>query len=713
MVPRMEGWITMWQVAWYRVWRLDHYVARFALVTRRPDSVLSSLAPLRLLVPPLRLFSAVMWEVARQQRTSHFGTLEDFVSLVTDAVPELLSGQQKSLLLLALRARMTQEVLSGDATADPDAVRHHVERVHAVSMETNSSVLKQWASSLLTLCQAVQETPEARKHLLQALLDQDFTAALEGLLCHFLSRLDQSFPVPDFKQAAVWLSAPSAGMEECLQEMDSNREELRDLLSNQTYRLGHAPSPGCSVAEATLGSSVAEATLVCSVAEVTLGSSVAEATLGSSVAEATLVCSVAEVTLGASVAEATLGCYVAEATLVCSVAEETLGSSVAEATLGSSVAVETLGSSVAEVTLGCSVAEEIQGCSDAEETIGFSAGEDHLLTTWSRPGLPPHSPASKPLIQSEPAARQNLKQDDCDSTGSGKESYTEIGQSHTPTKQLTIALKRCDQRLSDSDCCDEDRPESAGGAVSPSGALLPSAPLSHQTDHNNQRLAHKCPQCGQCFIYRSEVLRHLRAAQGCRGPPPRPQVYLSCFQCARSFQTDAALKAHVQEHRCPHQCPLCGKRFRVQATLSAHQEAHASTRRRGSGRHRTAPPRPPQPPLPASASASPPTPLCCPACGQTFATQTELFRHQQTHPAADGAFKCHVWEKPFSCPQCGKSFIRRSTLKTHVLTHSARRPHACSYCHKSYASKNHLNRHVRTHKTSCPPPDPQDLVPTS
>uniref|UniRef100_A0A8C5BQ04 TERF1-interacting nuclear factor 2 N-terminal domain-containing protein n=1 Tax=Gadus morhua TaxID=8049 RepID=A0A8C5BQ04_GADMO len=102
-----------------------------------------------LLVPPLRLFSAVMWEVARQQRTSHFGMLEDFISLVTDAIPELLTGQQKSLLLLGLRAKVFMELcsnvnkilghhylLSGEVADTPGAVRHHMERIHAVSLET-------------------------------------------------------------------------------------------------------------------------------------------------------------------------------------------------------------------------------------------------------------------------------------------------------------------------------------------------------------------------------------------------------------------------------------------------------------------------------------------------------------------------------------------------------------------------------------------------
>lgn len=38
--------------------------------------------------------------------------LQDFVALVTEAVPQLLTDRQRSLLLLALRAKVTSFILS-------------------------------------------------------------------------------------------------------------------------------------------------------------------------------------------------------------------------------------------------------------------------------------------------------------------------------------------------------------------------------------------------------------------------------------------------------------------------------------------------------------------------------------------------------------------------------------------------------------------------
>lgn len=64
------------------------------------------LSSLRLLIPPLRLLTAAMWQVARRQGMKNLVMLEDFVSLVTETVPQFLTERQKSLLLLALRAKV-------------------------------------------------------------------------------------------------------------------------------------------------------------------------------------------------------------------------------------------------------------------------------------------------------------------------------------------------------------------------------------------------------------------------------------------------------------------------------------------------------------------------------------------------------------------------------------------------------------------------------
>lgn len=61
----------------------------------------------RLLAPPLQLFSAAVWQVVQQGLVDHYGMLEEFVTMVTELVPELMSYSQRAQLILGLRARVS------------------------------------------------------------------------------------------------------------------------------------------------------------------------------------------------------------------------------------------------------------------------------------------------------------------------------------------------------------------------------------------------------------------------------------------------------------------------------------------------------------------------------------------------------------------------------------------------------------------------------
>lgn len=64
------------------------------------------LSTLQLLVPPIRLLSAAIWQTLEQKAVADYGMLEEFVSMVTDIVPELLTACQRAQLILGLRARV-------------------------------------------------------------------------------------------------------------------------------------------------------------------------------------------------------------------------------------------------------------------------------------------------------------------------------------------------------------------------------------------------------------------------------------------------------------------------------------------------------------------------------------------------------------------------------------------------------------------------------
>lgn len=62
---------------------------------------------LRLLAPPLQLLSAAVWQVVQRGLVDHYGMLEEFVTMVTELVPELMSYSQRAQLILGLRARVS------------------------------------------------------------------------------------------------------------------------------------------------------------------------------------------------------------------------------------------------------------------------------------------------------------------------------------------------------------------------------------------------------------------------------------------------------------------------------------------------------------------------------------------------------------------------------------------------------------------------------
>lgn len=64
------------------------------------------LASLRLMASPLQLTYSYMWQVIRQKNVRQYGKVEEFVTMVTHTVPELLSFRQTAQLILGLRARV-------------------------------------------------------------------------------------------------------------------------------------------------------------------------------------------------------------------------------------------------------------------------------------------------------------------------------------------------------------------------------------------------------------------------------------------------------------------------------------------------------------------------------------------------------------------------------------------------------------------------------
>ncbi|TNN75472.1 hypothetical protein EYF80_014284 [Liparis tanakae] len=64
------------------------------------------LSSLRLMASPLQLTYSYIWQVIRHRNVKQYGKVEEFVTMVTQTVPELISFKQTAQLVLGLRARV-------------------------------------------------------------------------------------------------------------------------------------------------------------------------------------------------------------------------------------------------------------------------------------------------------------------------------------------------------------------------------------------------------------------------------------------------------------------------------------------------------------------------------------------------------------------------------------------------------------------------------
>ncbi|KAM4602210.1 uncharacterized protein ACJ7VT_020183 isoform 2-T2 [Polymixia lowei] len=537
--------------------------------------------------------SAAMWQVAQRQSVRHYGMLEEFVATVTEAIPELLTDQQRKLLMQALSAKEQ--------------------------------------------------------------CDQCLDIALQSLISDFLSRLDQRFPIPGFKQAASWLDAAPAGTEDCLQEVESHREELKILLTNQSCQLGHVNTMGYPADTVLQPDPSAD---------------------------------------WISPAHPNM---------------EPVREEVVEAEAGVDRRADR--GEEKDTVIGQTQLSIKQG-------VSIVGGAEHTVT----------------LNQEDESGDLSA----CTNPGGA-------------TQELQLALSERDRLSDSSDSADNQPPSTVGQPHEP---LFEAPPIPFSTLPSSQRVAHKCPQCGKCFIYRSQVIRHLRthkprggcpyscsrcgrgfrtpwglgqhtqtACQEATPPPTEPQPRPphrnnSCFQCGAVFKTKAQLTSHLQSHRARalYQCCQCDKRFRLLSSLTNHKQTHGvvggfsctrcdqvfgSVRERDAHRQTHRHPK-----------------LHCPVCGEPFNSQARLLRHQQTHPAEEGAEPCYTcrycdhtftgvtqlrihqrshMQRLFQCDQCQKAFSTLGGLQAHRGSHSGERAFLCSHCGKRFRTKHGLEGHLRTH----------------
>lgn len=140
------------------------------MATSRGDSL--PLASLRLLVSPLQLMTASMWQVLKKQDVMNYWKVAEFVSLVVDMVPELLMCKHRTQLNLGLRVRYILELCRNEDLVKPEFIMPYLDKVkspHATLVDIEASKEEDVIVTFLELIQTLLKDPEERQDFFTSL----------------------------------------------------------------------------------------------------------------------------------------------------------------------------------------------------------------------------------------------------------------------------------------------------------------------------------------------------------------------------------------------------------------------------------------------------------------------------------------------------------------------------------------------------------------
>ncbi|XP_031421053.1 uncharacterized protein LOC105908810 isoform X5 [Clupea harengus] len=193
---------------------------------------------LRLWVPPLRLLSAFMWQVAEQRRVEYYTRLEEFVSVVLEMVPDLMTAKERVELLLGLRATFILELCHDQPSLTLQIMQPHLESISLIAEsasidESGDRTGEVAVRNFVDLIQTLLRSPTYRWQFFQDIYPlhygPKYDTALQSLVWEFLCRLEKLLPVPSFHQAAYWFNEDSSLLEDSLQIV-SDPKKMQILL---------------------------------------------------------------------------------------------------------------------------------------------------------------------------------------------------------------------------------------------------------------------------------------------------------------------------------------------------------------------------------------------------------------------------------------------------------------------------------------------------
>ncbi|XP_035804181.2 zinc finger protein 583-like isoform X2 [Amphiprion ocellaris] len=632
------------------------------------------LSSLRLLVPPVQLLSAALWQIVKQGAVEYYGLLEEFISTVLETVPELLTDTEAVQLVVGLHAKVVLELCCSDDFARPENIQPHLSRINTYitkqDKETSSFAVKASMTNFLKLVHTLVDDQHQRdifyQKIFPTVFGDKYDSALQTLMRKFLFNLQKLLPVPSLEQTSLWLSLSPPVLKECV-DFVSQPEHLTTLIQhhkNHGHEVPQAlPSAGDDCILSSLSYHLAKMDNDEGNTAVKSGSDWHR-----------------ENSLG-SVSEEDREENFEEMDSEVAMIEERNGQQHTDDLT------EHEGASV-------ECGKEFDSCEDWET---HQEGEcrnhhPHVEREYTQENHK-NSALSRAPAQIQTVIDVTADSQVCKSPLTCQECGQAFAYYKSFEKHQSKCCKRAPQRKKRTNsnhfiisACNFQSADTSSETVESETVAPQNSANCADGSLNTSRII-KCTMCEKNFSDIVLMRRHYSKSHKVRGPYPCPlckrtfvrlcelvrhqqnKKLYQCAACKKCYAKPGALNDHEKVHTTsatPHVCETCGKSFRSLPYLILHQR-----------KHRERQPRERQPSV-------------CSYCGKQFGTKVCLKAHMVRHT---GGYPCQL---------CGKKFYQKTYLKWHLNKHAGQEPYLCDTCGKGWPSAAQLERHMVQHTEERP-----------